>query len=53
MRYEGGCNAPRTVGTLGRGELSPSITITAVLREREGEEVSRLKKNTGSSLTVI
>lgn len=27
--YVGGSNAPRTEGTLGRGELSPPITITA------------------------
>lgn len=40
-----GVNAPRTVGTLGRGELSPPIMITARAQKKgEGEE-SLLKKN--------
>lgn len=29
VKWGGGCNAPRTVGTLGRSELSPPIMIIA------------------------
>lgn len=43
----GGANAPRTVGTLGRGELSPPITITACAQKgggAAGGEQGRKKK---------
>lgn len=43
----GGPNAPRTVGTLGRGELSPPITITACAQKgggaAGGEQAQKIK----------
>ena len=42
--YAGGSNAPRTVGTLGRGELSPPITITAWAQKGGGVGGEQAKK---------
>lgn len=41
---EWGSNAPRTVGTLGRGKLSPPITITARAQKMGEGEKSRQKE---------
>lgn len=57
--YAGGSNAPRTVGTLGRGELSHPITITDWTQKggglREGVQCKKkeVEKNPGSALTAI